>query len=320
MDIFDRYFGVVDEDSEVALSALGFTEWLNFFLNPRHLRGSDFLMRWSQGVWSERLLIQAVNDTCAFFAIPYGPSGTAPEGKFQAIEHYFERLEKAGLGKIKRPDLLIFQKRWQDEIERLIREIGGLSELPFVPETDPKVKSLIERAVIAVECETSLWKTVKMPDFGVTLTPQRRLGGKKGLRKNAVVPTVIIKDEDRVPLLRWQEDNHIPIHVWQVFYDAGYGIAYDDAEMLIQDGYVEPTTQEFQAPGGATTHKRIYKIYYHYCYQVCEITKEPELKAKCIEDRNGHILPYVHFEGGSACLHTLVVALLTEMANAKNRS
>ena len=83
--------------------------WLEFWLNPRRLRGSDFLMRWSQGVWSEKRLIEAVNQTIEFFAIPYGPSGTAPSGSVREFELYFERLEAAGLGRIKRPDLLVLE-------------------------------------------------------------------------------------------------------------------------------------------------------------------------------------------------------------------
>lgn len=70
---------------------------------------SYFLMGWSQGVWSEKTLIDATNKEGQFFAIPYGPSGTAPTDDVRAFELYFERLEAAGLGNIKRPDLLIFK-------------------------------------------------------------------------------------------------------------------------------------------------------------------------------------------------------------------
>ena len=82
--------------------------WSEFLLNPRRLRGSDFLMRWSQGRWSEERLIQALNATGRYFALPYGPSGVAPDNDVRAYELYFERLEAAGLGTVKRPDLLIY--------------------------------------------------------------------------------------------------------------------------------------------------------------------------------------------------------------------
>jgi len=68
------------EDIELPLRPLAGMPWAEFRLNPRMLRGSDFLMRWSRGVWSEKRLIEAVNATGAFFALPFGPSGIAPEG------------------------------------------------------------------------------------------------------------------------------------------------------------------------------------------------------------------------------------------------
>ncbi|MGD1084838.1 MAG: AccI family restriction endonuclease [Verrucomicrobiota bacterium] len=110
--------------------------WLEFWLNSRRLRGSDFLMRWSQGVWSGKRLIEAVNQTNEFHAIPYGPSGTAPASSVREFELYFERLEAAGLGQIKRPDLLIFLAAYKAALEQDIAGAGGLAELPFTAEDD----------------------------------------------------------------------------------------------------------------------------------------------------------------------------------------
>ena len=107
-----------------------------------------------------------------------------------------------------------------------------------------------------------------MPDYNSQFKPQKRLGGKLGLKKNAVLPTVIIKEEDRIPLSKWQEENKVPIHVWHVFYDRAYGLPFNEAERLIHEGLIEPTVQTFQAPGGATTKKVIYKYYYHYAYSL----------------------------------------------------
>ena len=160
--------------------------WLDFWLNPRRLRGSDFLMRWSQGVWSEKRLIEAVNATNEFIAIPYGPSGTAPTDSVREFELYFERLEAAGLGKIKRPDLLIFRGSDKSALEGDIAAAGGLSELPFIAEDDKRMAAILKRALIAVECENSLWRGQKMPDFKTPLRPQKRLGGKPGIEERAL--------------------------------------------------------------------------------------------------------------------------------------
>lgn len=93
-----------------------------------------------------------------------------------------------------------------------------------------------------------------------------------------------------------------------------FGLAFDTAEQLIMDGYIEPTQQVFQAPGGATTKKVIYKIYYQYAYPLGITLKEPELVANYIQDRNGHILPYVRFEGGNMKISSNIVNLLDEVA------
>lgn len=297
MHLFERVLSVSKEEFEFELRGINEITWSEFWLNPRRLRGSDFLMRWSQGVWSEKRLIDAINKTNRFYAIPYGPSGTAPTDNVRAFELYFERLEAAGLGKIKRPDLLVFKIDDKKFADKFLEDVGGERELPFIAEE--YLQDLIGKAIVAVECENSLWVADKMPAFNSQLTPQKRLGGKSGLKKNAVLPTVIIKEEDRTPLLKWQEENGVPIHIWHVFFDRAYGLAFDEAERLIHEGLIEPTVQTFQAPGGATTRKIIYKHYYHYAYPLGISNEQPLLIPDFIQDKNGHILPYVKFEGGS---------------------
>lgn len=297
MHPFERILSVSIEDIQLELRGIKEIMWAEFWLNPRKLRGSDFLMRWSQGVWSEKRLTDAINNTNQFYAIAYGPSGTAPTNDVRAFELYFERLEAAGLGNIKRPDLLIFKIEDKQFVDKFLEDIGGVEELPFIVENE--LQELVQKAIIAVECENSLWVAEKMPAFNASLKAQKRLGGKLGLSKSAVLPTVIIKEEDRIPLKGWQELNNIPIHVWHVFFDRAYGLAFNEAERLIKEGLIEPTIQTFQAPGGATTKKAIYKYYYHYAYPLGTSHERPQLIPAYIEDKNGHILPFVKFEGGS---------------------
>jgi hypothetical protein len=169
-------------------------------------------------------------------------------------------------------------------------------------------------SLIAIECENSLWLAKRMPDFESKLTAQKRLGGKLGLRKAAVLPTIIIKNEDRNRLLDWEQQRRVPIHIWHAFYDLAFGIPLATAEKLFREGLILPTEQVFQAPGGATTKKEIYKIYYQYGYPLGEATEEPTLKADHIIDKNGHILPYVRFEGGSFELSRAALEMLDELA------
>jgi len=309
--LFEKVLSVSTEDIELELIGVKEIGWTEFLLNPRRLRGSDFLMRWSQGVWSERRLIEAINNTGQFYAVPYGPSSTAPSDNVREFELYFERLEAAGLGKIKRPDLLIFKISDRPFVDSFLTKIGGDEELPFI--NDDKLQELVSKAIIAAECENSLWIAEKMPDYKTPMKPQKRLGGKLGLSKNAVLPTVILKEEDIIPLNKWQHRNKIPIHIWHVFFDRAYGLSFDEAQRLIREGIILPTEQVFQAPGGATTKKAIYKYYYHYAYPLGNAVERPRLIPAYIEDKNGHILPYVKFEGGSLEITKEVLILLKQI-------
>lgn len=89
---FERILSIFAED--IVLEFRGFPNlpWDDFLLNPRRLRGSDFLMRWSQGVWSEHRLTQSINEQTKFYAIPYGPSSAAPHDNIRKFELYFESL------------------------------------------------------------------------------------------------------------------------------------------------------------------------------------------------------------------------------------
>lgn len=294
---FERALSVSMEDIEFELRGHESAPWADFWLNPRRLRGADFLMRWSQGEWSEARMVEAVNATGEFLCYPYGPSGVAP-ANVRDYELYFERLEAAGLGQIKRPDLLVFRPNKKAEVDAIIERLGGTTELPFHRESEPDMRALLDLAVIAVECENSLWRAAQMPDYNIPMKPQRWLDGGYGMRKAAVLPTVIIKEQDLIPLRSWQEQLDVPIHVWHSFFDMAFGLSLSRATDLIESRQVVASSQIFQAPGGATTTKNIYKIYYHYAYPLSTSVEEPTLKADAITDKNGHILPYVVFEGG----------------------
>jgi AccI restriction endonuclease len=316
MSLFDEQFSVPVENTYIIRTGQNEISWDEFLLNPRWLRGSDFLMRWLQGSWSEKMLNQAINNLAEYFAISYGPSGTAPDNDVRATELYMERLEAAGLGKLKRPDLLLFRRSDQQTIDAIIESIGGLEELPFTDESHPAMQELLTKAFLAVECENSLWLAKKMPDYKLPLKPMRRLDNKLGLKKNAVTPSVFVKEQDRKPLLDWQTQHNIPIHVWQTFFDLAFGISLERVEELINDSLIQPTQQTFQAAGGATTKKIIYKIYYHYAYSLAEVVQEPELLADHIEDKNGHILPFVRFNGGKMELKPEAIEILQKIAGA----
>lgn len=316
MHPFEIVLEISEEEIDLHLLGCENISWLDFYLNPRRLRGSDFLMRWSQGVWSEKRLIYAINKTNKYFATAYGPSSTAPTDDVRAFELYFEQLEEAGLGKMKRPDLLIFKKEDENKAQRIIKYFGNEDKLPFIKEDD--LSELLDLAICAIECENSLWVAEKMPAYGKELKPMRRLGGKLGLPKNAVLPTVILKEEDREKLFKWENLNKVPIHIWHVFFDKAFGLALREGQRLIDEGLIQPHEQVFQAPGGATTTKAIYKFYYHYAYNLGTAIEKPKLEPKYIEDKNGHILPYVNFVGGELNIADEAIKVLDSISNARN--
>lgn len=176
------------------------------------------------------------------------------------------------------------------------------------------MQELIELSILAIECENSLWIAEQMPAFNKPMRPQKRLNGALGYPKNAVLPTVILKEEDRSRLLDWQASSSRPIHIWHCFYDRGFGLALDDAERLIRTGAIQPTVQTYQAPGGATTHKTTYRVYHTHAYPLCTTTTPPSLVANSVTDANGHILPYVSFQGGTLTLDQTALTILRSLA------
>ena len=61
MHPFERALSVAPEAIELELRGVPELPWADFWLHPRKLRGSDLLMRWSQGVWIEKRLSDATN-------------------------------------------------------------------------------------------------------------------------------------------------------------------------------------------------------------------------------------------------------------------
>ncbi len=95
-----------------------------------------------------------------------------------------------------------------------------------------------------------------------------------------------------------------------MFYDQAYHISLQEACELIEAEVILPTEQTFYAPGGPTTSKAIYKIWYTLAHPLGTMTRQPEMSAKFVQDKNGHILPYVHFSGGEMMLSEEILTLL----------
>jgi len=51
-DSFESFLATIAEDLDLSIPDTFSQELCEFYVNPRYLRGSDFLMRWSQGRWT----------------------------------------------------------------------------------------------------------------------------------------------------------------------------------------------------------------------------------------------------------------------------
>jgi len=111
-------------------------------------------------------------------------------------------------------------------------------------------------------------------------------------------------------LTEWEGSFNIPIFVFHVFYDQAYYISLQKALTLINEGVIPPTEQTFYAPSGPTTSKAIYKIWYTLAHPLGTMTRQSEMSAKFIQDKNGHLLPYVYFSGGEMALSEEILAEL----------
>lgn len=268
----------------------------DFVINPRRLRGSDFLMRWAQGRWSEEVVLRALNDTSEFRVLPYGPSTVAPEDPVE-LEHFFERMDKI-TPEGKRPDLLLYNTtvfpQVQSEIEHRLGSLEKTAETESAKFTD-----LIAQARAALEIENSLWVTAKMPGFEKPFTRYTRGKNKGRLKPAGIIPTIIVKAEDIPRLEAWEQLYRVPIYIVHLFYDRGYFIRFAQILELLNSGELGMEIQRFSNPDGtAATPKQIVKVPYILCQDFGSV-ENPALAPKTFVDKNGKVMTYVTFEGGT---------------------
>lgn len=270
-----------------------------FLINPRRLRGSDFLMRWAQGRWSEDTVMRALDSTAEFRVLPYGPSTVAPEDPVE-LEHFFERMDKIA-AEGKRPDLLLYDANIFPQVQRELEARFGQIEKAAESES-AQFTDLIAQARAALEIENSLWVTEKMPGFGKPFSRFTRGKNKGRLKAAGIIPTVIVKAEDIPRLQAWQQEYHVPIFVVHLFYDRGYFIRFDYILELLESGELGMETQRFTNPDGtAATPKQIVKVPYILC-QEFGVVQNPTLAPRTFIDKNGKVMTYVTFEGGTITL------------------
>jgi len=304
-DLFNLYLQLPSDELVWELTTgTGFEpEDLSFFVNPRRLRGSDFLMRWAQGRWSEEIVVRALNATDQFGVIPYGPSTVAPEDPNE-LELFFEKMDVIGQ-EGKRPDLLLFDKeKFRCARDELQNRLGGVEKAPETPSS--QLRHVIAKARVALEIENSLWVTEKMPGFGKPFSRYTRGKNKGRLKPAGIIPTIIVKEEDVSRLRQWEADLGVPIYIVHIFYDRGYFIKFSEVLGLLESGEVGMEAQRFTNPDGtASTPKQIVKVPYVLCREFGTVSG-PTLVPQTFVDKNGKVMTYVTFSGGEIDLSPAV--------------
>jgi len=268
---------------------------IGFLINPRRLRGSDFLMRWAQGRWSEEIVIRTLNQTEQFGIIPYGPSTVAPEDPNE-LELFFQTMDVINQ-EGKRPDLLLYDKATYNWVRNEVnRRFGSVEK---VAETSSSVlEDVISKANAALEVENSLWVTEKMPGFGKPFSRYSRGKNKGRLKPAGIIPTIIVKQEDIPRLQQWEADFGIPVYVVHIFYDRGYFIKFDDVLGMLESGELGMEIQRYTNPDGtAASPKSIVKVPYIVCKEFGTVSGQ-SLLPKTFVDKNGKVMTYVTFSGG----------------------
>jgi len=187
LDAFDLYLQLPTSELiwEIGGAVYLSPSEIDFLINPRRLRGSDFLMRWAQGRWAEEIVIRALNRTKEFGVIPYGPSTVAPEEP-EELELFFEKMDLINQ-EGKRPDLLLYDRATYDWARNEVgRRLGNVEK---VAETSSSLLAdVISKAIAAIEVENSLWVTEKMPGFGKPFSRYKRGKNKGRLKPAGIAP------------------------------------------------------------------------------------------------------------------------------------
>ena len=267
----------------------------------------DFDQKWAQGEWAEKRITSAINRDDRFFALPFGPSGTAPDEPADR-KKYFERLQGGNRANNKRPDILVFCRNKENWVKSVVDSLGGFQELSFLPDNDKRIQSLVAAAKVAIECEASLYRAAAMPDMKARtkMRPQKRLGGRYGFAEKAKLPNVWIKKEDIEPLRAWQRQHKVPIHIWQFFFDQSYGISFDRALEMARAGYM--TYYKHSFPEGP---KLVYRCHPACTYKVAEVIEEPKILGSFLEKPDGQIVADLKFDGGDVRLTEAAIINLT---------
>lgn len=210
------------------MDSAGAQQWLAAYneqgwkglITIRSPRGGDFLARYDNGYWAERLVTTMLDADAAHRAIPYGTSRSEPftdSAKFREYTLGEFALQAWSIdGRWKRPDLLSLPRKV------LIDERKNDLWCPDLQHWDnANCDPYVKKTKAAFEVETSLWDVKKAITAKVPLS-------------------FTVKHEDLDALARWVNANAKPLYIVQVFFDSVYVLPFARLQQLIGSGAVKP--------------------------------------------------------------------------------
>jgi hypothetical protein len=234
-------------------------------------RGGDFLARYDQGFWAERLVRGYFDLSSTQRPIPYGTSRSEPFTDMQTFKTYAVNealLQTWSAGRRwKRPDLLCIPRL-------LLREKGGTDT--WTPDLlhwdNDRCGEFLTAASAAVEVETSLWQ----------------------VKKSVVQLSFTVKEEDLAPLRNWVKASNVPLYIVQVFYDQVYALPFTTFEYLISSE--APSDQRVVAIEDRFTKKLTYSVPLTHGVLLGEIP-EPDVEGRVFKADNGRVTVYGRLTG-----------------------
>jgi hypothetical protein len=240
-------------------------------------RGGDFLARYDQGFWAERLVRSCLDESRDYRAIPYGTSRSEPFTDMQTFRQHMETefLLQAwsAAGRWKRPDLLMIPRSY------LRGEKGNDSWTPDLQHLDnERCRPYVEQAAAAIEVETSLWLVQRATQARIRLS-------------------FTVKEEDLEALRNWVRGNkRVPLFVVQVFYDEAYALPFVTLEQLL----ALPAGHLRRVVGvkDETTGKVTYKTPLDEGILLGRIA-EPDVEGRIFKAPNGRVTVYGRLVGSA---------------------
>ena len=242
-------------------------------ITVRSPRGGDFLSRYDQGYWAERLARTYLDNSRDYRGIPYGTSRSEPFTDLQTFREYAinEFLLQAWSSgqKWKRPDLLLIPRQ-------LLRQMAGNDTwTPDLRHWDnERCRTYVAKAAVAIEVETSLWQ----------------------VSRSTVQLSFTVKDEDLESLRTWVRVSKVPLYIFQVFYDEAHVLPFSKLEFLI--GADAPKERKVKARVDRITQKATYMIPLREGVRLGHIP-EPDVEGRVFKAPNGKVTVYGRLVGSN---------------------